>query len=250
MTIETLHDEAGITRIGQIVAAAREAMLAAVAPGVSTAALDAIGQEVLEAAGARSAPRLAYNFPGWTCVSVNDALAHGIPSADHVLQSGDVVNVDVSAELDGYWADTGASTTVGEASARDRSLVAATEAALAEAIAAIKPGRPLSVIGAAVERCARRAGFRVIRNLAGHGVGRHIHEDPEIPNTFDRRARTVLRPGMVFTIEPFLTTKATHVVEDADGWTLRTPDGSRGAQFEHTVLVTETGARVLTAAHA
>jgi methionyl aminopeptidase len=239
MSIDGHHDIEGLKRIGAIVADARDAMGARVAPGISTAELDAIGREILQRHGARSAPQLAYNFPGTTCISVNDQLAHGIPSLQQVLQEGDLVNIDVSAELDGYWADTGASFAVGAVSSESKELLKATRQALEDAMDVVRAGAPMNGIGRAVERRAKRCGFRVIRNLCGHGVGRAIHESPQVPNTFDARNRTLLREGWVITIEPFLTTRATVAIEDNDGWTLRTPDGSRGAQFEHTMIVTK-----------
>jgi methionyl aminopeptidase len=238
MSIDGKHDIDGLKRIGAIVAAARDAMGAHVAPGVTTAELDSIGQEILERHGARSAPQLAYGFPGVTCISVNDQIAHGIPSPTCVLRAGDLVNIDVSAELDGYWADTGASFPVGTVSAQETELLEATRLALEDGMREARAGAPLRNIGRAVERRAKRHGFRVVRNLCGHGVGRHIHEEPQIPNTFHPRDRTVLEEGLVITIEPFLTTSATVAVEGNDGWTLRTPDGSRGAQFEHTMIIT------------
>jgi methionyl aminopeptidase len=238
MSVDDVDDVEGLKRAGAAVAEARDAMGRAVAPGVTTADLDAVGGDVLRRHGARSAPALAYGFPGATCISVNDELAHGVPRASRVLREGDLVNIDVSAELDGYWADTGASFAVGAVSRRASALLWATRAALDEAMAEARAGARLRNIGRAVERRARRSGFRVIRDLCGHGVGRYIHEQPNVPNTFDRRDKTELHEGLVIAIEPFLTTGATHVVEDADGWTLRTPDGSLGAQFEHTVIVT------------
>lgn len=238
MSINDEQDIEGLKRVGAIVAAARDAMGAHVAPGVTTAELDAIGKEILDRHGARSAPQLAYGFPGATCISVNDRVAHGIPSRDCVLKAGDLVNIDVSAELDGYWADTGASFPVGEVSAQASELLRATRLALEEGMSQARAGQPLRNIGRAVERRAKQCGFQVIRNLCGHGVGRNIHEAPSVPNTYDRLDRTVLRAGLVITIEPFLTTGATMAVDDVDGWTLRTPDGSRGAQFEHTLIVT------------
>jgi methionyl aminopeptidase len=199
------------------VAAARDAMGAHVAPGVTTAELDAIGKEYLDRYGARSAPQLACGFPGVTCICVNDELAHGIPSPDRVLQEGDIVNIDVSAELDGYWADTGASFPVGTVSAQASALLRATRLALEDAMAQARAGAPMHNIGRAVERRARRCGLRVICNLCGHGVGRHIHEEPQVPNTFHPRNRALLREGLVITIEPFLTTGATVAVQDDDG---------------------------------
>ena len=246
MSIEGPDDLAGLRRIGEIVAEARDAMLTEVRAGVSTAELDEVGRDVLKRNGARSAPQLAYNFPGWTCISVNSDLAHGIPSRNKRLREGDLVNVDVSAELEGYWADSGASAPVGEVAPQLMRLLAATRAAQALAMDQARAGKMLSSIGATVQRCAREHGFRVVRNLGGHGVGRYIHEEPHVANVFDHRDRTRLREGMVLTIEPFLTTGATHVVESDDGWTLRTPDGSLGAQFEHTFVVTEGAPIVLT----
>ena len=246
MSINNEQDVEGLKRIGAIVAAARDAMGAHVAPGVTTAELDAIGKEILGRHGARSAPQLAYGFPGVTCISVNDRIAHGIPSRECVLREGDLVNIDVSAELDGYWADTGASFPVGTVSTRANELLRATRLALEDGMSQARAGAPLRNIGRAVERRAKQCGFQVVRNLCGHGVGRNIHEEPSVPNTFHREDRTVLRAGLVITIEPFLTMGATMAVEDADGWTLRSCDGSLGAQFEHTMIVTGRGPIVVT----
>jgi methionyl aminopeptidase len=237
MSIDGEDDIQGLRLAGQAVAAARDAMGRAVAPGVTTRDLDAIGRDVLRAHGARSAPALAYGFPAATCISVNDELAHGIPS-DRALRDGDLVNIDVSAELDGYWADTGASFAVGAVSPRARSLLWATRAALTDAMSTVRAGVPIRSIGKAVELRAKRSGFQVVRDLCGHGVGRHIHEKPNVPNTYDASNRDVLTEGLVITIEPFLTTSARSIVEAKDGWTLKTPDGSIGAQFEHTMIVT------------
>jgi methionyl aminopeptidase len=246
MSINDEHDVEGLKRIGAVVAEARDAMGAHVAPGVTTAELDAIGQEILERHGARSAPRLAYGFPGVTCISVNDRIAHGIPSRDCVLRAGDLVNIDVSAELDGYWADTGASFPAGTVSAQADALLRATRRALEDGMSQARAGAPLRNIGRAVERRAKDSGFKVVRNLCGHGVGRHIHEPPSVLNTYDREDRTVMRAGLVITIEPFLTLSATMAVQDDDGWTLRSSDGSLGAQFEHTMIVTGSGPIVVT----
>jgi methionyl aminopeptidase len=237
MSIDGMQDVAGLKRIGAIVAEARDVMGAAARAGITTAELDSIGKDVLERHGARSAPQLAYGFPGVTCISVNEQLAHGIPSA-RVLREGDLVNIDVSAELEGYWADTGASFPVGTVSAQANALLRATRLALEDGMKKARAGEPIRNIGRAVERRAKQHGFRVVRNLAGHGVGRHVHEEPQISNTYNARDRRLLHEGLVITIEPFLTTGATEAIEGADGWTLSTPDGSRGAQFEHTMIVT------------
>jgi len=245
MSVDGVDDIEGLTRAGAAVADARNTMAAHVAAGVSTRELDAIGREVLQRHGARSAPQLAYDFPGATCISVNNELAHGIPS-DRILCNGDLVNIDVSAELDGYWADSGASFPVGEVKPRLRHLLFTTRAALNDAMSEARAGAPIRNIGRAVERRAKRAGFRVVRELCGHGVGRNIHEPPNVPNTFDRRNGNVLHEGLVITIEPFLTTGATSVFEANDGWTLCTPDGSVGAQIEHTLIVTRGAPIVVT----
>ena len=238
MSIDGRHDIDALKIIGAIVAEARDVMGAHVAPGVTTGELDDIGKKILDRHGARSAPQLAYGFPGATCISVNDDIAHGIPTSERVLREGDLVNIDVSAELNGYWADTGASFPVGAVSVQSAQLLKATRQALEDAMEHAIADAPINNIGRAVERRAKSCGFRVVRNLCGHGVGRYIHEEPQVPNTFQPRNRTVLKEGWVITIEPFLTTRATTAVTAPDGWTLRTPDGSRGAQFEHTMIIT------------
>lgn len=246
MSIEGPEDLEGLRRVCAAVAEARDTMATHVRPGISTAELDEVGAAVLKKHGARSAPNHAYRFPGTTCISVNDAVAHGVPSRREILKEGDLINIDVSAELDGYWGDTGASFPVGTVSPRASALLEATRGALSDAMEKARAGEPLRNIGWAVERRAKKTGFRVIKSLCGHGVGRHIHEEPNVPNTCDRLDRTTLWEGLVITIEPFLTTGATRVVEDADGWTLRTPDGSIGAQFEHTMIITRDQPIVLT----
>jgi methionyl aminopeptidase len=247
MTIDNDEDLAGLERAGQVVAEARDAMLAHVVPGITTGELDAIGREIFRRHGARSAPKETYNFPGSTCISVNDEAAHGIPSITRTLRAGDLVNLDVSAELDGYWADTGASAPVGEVSAVASSLLEATRRAQDEAMESARAGRTLGDVGRAVERRARRHGFSVVENLYGHGVGRALHEAPSVPS-FDDGQRLVLWEGLVLAVEPFLSTTARVVVGDPDGWTLRTSDGSLVAQYEHTMVVTRGRPLVVTAA--
>lgn len=247
MTIEHDDDLAGLARAARAAAEARDAMAREIAPGITTGALDEVGRDVLRRHGARSAPQAAYGFPGWTCISVNDALAHGIPSKHEVLRAGDLVNIDVSCVLDGYWADCGASYPVRDVSSRAKLLLWATKKAQEEGMAAARAGEPLRMIGRAVQRRARQHRLRVVRSLGGHGVGRHIHEDPHVSNVEDRFDRKRLHEGLVITIEPFLTLGATDVYTDDDGWTLRTPDRSLGAQFEHTLVVTKGAPIVLTA---
>ena len=246
MTIEDEDDLAGLRRVGRAVAEARDAMLAAVTPGISTGELDRIGMDVLRSHGARSAPQLAVGFPGATCISINDEAAHGIPSATRLLCAGDLVNVDVSAELDGYWADTGASVPVGEVTPLATRLLEATRGAQRDAMDAARAGRPMRHLARAVQRRAHRSGFTVIANLCGHGVGGFLHEPPSVPFVDMPRNDTVLWEGLVLAVEPFLSTGGTMAYEGDDGWTLHTDDGSISAQFEHTMVVTNGKPLVLT----
>lgn len=246
MTIDNDDDLEGLKRAGRVVAEARDAMLAAVAPGVTTGELDAIGREVFRRHGARSAPQATYDFPGSTCISVNDEAAHGVPSLNRRLRSGDIVNLDVSAELDGYFSDTGASAPVGEVSVVASELLEATRLAQRDAMNAACAGRTLRHVGRAVQARARRHGFSVIKNLYGHGIGRALHEGPSVPS-FDDGQRMLLWEGLVLAVEPFLSVTADHIVDAPDGWTLRTSDGSLVAQYEHTMVVTRDQPIVLTA---
>ena len=245
MTVEGEEDLAGLARAGRAVAEARDAMAEAVAPGVSTGELDAIGRDVLRGHGARSAPRLTYGFPGSTCISVNHEAAHGVPSRLRVLHDGDLVNLDVSAELDGYWADTGLSVGVGTLDRTAARLLDATRRTQGEAMAAARAGRRLRDIGRAASRCARRHGFHVVPNLNGHGIGRGLHEAPSVPSV-DDGSDLVLWEGLVLAIEPFLSVAPTEAVDGGDGWTLVTADGGLAAQHEHTVVVTAGQPIVLT----
>ncbi len=238
MTIENENDIAGLKRIGAIVSRVLQSMLDAVEPGMTTTELDAIGERLLAQSGAKSAPKLTYGFPGTTCISLNEQAAHGVPG-DRVIQAGDVVNIDVSAELDGYFADTGGTTVVPPTTAVKTRLCHATQTALNEAIKYTRAGRPLNGIGKTIERTARAYGFRVIENLGSHGVGRALHEEPDhIPGYFDPSDKRVLQEGMVITIEPFLSTKSRTVTEEPDGWTLVGAKGNLSAQYEHTLIVT------------
>jgi methionyl aminopeptidase len=246
MTIDNQEELDALIRAGRVVAEARQAMVDAVCPGITTGELDAVGREVFRRRGARSAPRVTYRFPGSTCISVNDEAAHGIPSLRRHLQAGDLVNLDVSAELDGYFSDTGISVAVGEVSPVASRLLEATRLAQLDAMQAAQPGARLRDLGRAVQRRARRHGFRVIKNLNGHGIGRALHEAPSV-SSVDNGQKMMLREGLVLAIEPFLSISAEHVVDDEDGWTLRTADGSLVAQFEHSMVVTSEGPLVLTA---
>jgi methionyl aminopeptidase len=239
MTIETEDDVVALQRIGKIVACVLEEMLAAAEPGMTTRELDALGATLLERHGARSAPQLTYGFPGATCISINEEAAHGIPG-DRVIRAGDVLNVDVSAELNGYFADTGGTTIVPPTNPLKTRLCHATRTALAQAMKQARAGQPLNGIGAAIERTAKAYGFKIIENLGSHGVGRALHEAPElIPGYFDPKDKRILKEGMVITIEPFLSTRSRIVNEAADGWTLVGAQGNLSAQYEHTMIITK-----------
>lgn len=247
MTIESQNDIDGLLRVGQVVSRTLRDMLEALEPGMTTQELDQLGQRRLEQYGARSAPRLTYDFPAATCISINEEAAHGIPGGRRI-QPGDVVNVDVSAELDGYFADTGGTRVVPPTSALKSRLCYATQTALAEALKEVRAGARLNQIGRAVQRVAKRHHFRIIRNLGGHGVGRALHESPEsIVGYYEPRDTRILHEGMVIAIEPFLSTKSTQVTETADGWTLVGAPGNLSAQYEHTVIVTKGAPIVVTA---
>jgi methionyl aminopeptidase len=239
MTIETHDDVVALKRIGRIVSQVLQQMLDAAEPGMRTRELDQLGERLLAEHGARSAPKLSYNFPGSTCISINEEAAHGIPG-ERVIRAGDVLNVDVSAELDGYFADTGGTTVVPPTTPQKTRLCHATRTALAEAMKGARAGQPINRIGAAIQRTAKAYGFKVIENLGSHGVGRALHEAPEhIAGFFDASDTRLLKDGMVITIEPFLSTKSRVVAEAADGWTLVGTHGNLSAQYEHTMIITK-----------
>lgn len=237
MQIKNDTDLKAMQRIGQLCGLALKLMLDSAEPGMSTQHLDDIGRNFLEKQGAASAPITAYQFPGYTCISLNDEAAHGIPSTNRIIRAGDLLNVDVSAVLEGYWGDTGASIVVPPTRPDYEKLLKATHQALMMSIEMAVPGQATNAIGKAVEKFAKRNGYRTLRELGGHGVGRHIHETPSIPNYYNKRNKDVLQDGMVITLEPFLNTGRGRIKTDDDGWTLRTVDGSVSAQFEHTVIV-------------
>ncbi len=248
MSIESEKDLDGLKRIGRVVALVLREMKQRLRPGITTRELDDVGRRALERFGATPAPALTYGFPAATCISVNDEAAHGVPD-DRVVRPGDLVNVDVSAELGGFFADTGASIPVPPVADETHRLCLSTRRALKRAIATARAGRRFNTLGRAVEAEARRGGFRVIRNLAGHGVGRGLHEYPEgLACCYNPGDRRQFSAGLVVAIEPFLSTGATEVRTAANGWTEKTVDGSLTAQYEHTVVVTRKQAIVVTRA--
>jgi methionyl aminopeptidase len=246
MTADSAIDIKNLKAIGRICAETLRKMMSAARAGMTTSELDEIGRALLEAEGARSAPQVTYNFPGATCISISPVIAHGIPD-ERVLREGELIHIDVSAELEGYYADTGASMILSKRDRHLEKLLEATQAALKKALGAAKTGNPLSGIGRTVQNEARKRGFNVIYDLTGHGIGRGLHESPrEILNFFNPGDRRILNDGLVLAIEPFLTTGVGRVVEEKDGWALRTVDRAVAAQFEHTIVVTKNEPIILT----
>ena len=246
MTITHEDELDGLKAIGRIVANTMHAMAAAMEPGMTTAALDAIGEALLDRAGAEPAPRAAYGFPGATCISVNEEIAHGIPGP-RVIRAGDLVNIDVSASKNGYFADTGASFRVPPVRPSLDRLCRDGRRAMQIGIAQVGSNRPLAGIGQAIGRFAARRGYTLIRNLASHGVGRALHEDPgEIPTWPVRTERRCIGRGLVLTVEPFLSQGGLWATEGDDGWTLFSSPRAPVVQYEHTVVATDRGAITVT----
>lgn len=245
MNARTQAQVQGLKTAGLAVRAAFDAMVAACGPGMTTAALDDVGAQVLLQHGARSAPQLYYDFPGATCISINEQAAHGIPG-ERVINDGDMINIDVSANLAGFVADMGESFVVGQASVEQQRICAAVREAVAKAITKVRSGRSLNVIGRAVQAVADREGYTIVQNLGSHGVGSSIHEEPSYVPLDNPQETRKLKRGMVLTIEPFFSTGAHWVHEEDDGWTLSVPPGQLVAQHEHTIIVTDRGALVVT----
>lgn len=247
MSIETPHDWKGLRRAGHVARLTLDALEAHVCPGISTRQLDAVATGVFARLGARSAPALVYDFPGTVLISVNDEIVHGVPGG-RVLRDGDVVKLDVTVEKDGYVADAARTVTVGPATERASRIISCARRAFEAALPAARAGNRVNEIGRAIEREVRRSGCSVIRGLTGHGVGRTIHESPLVPNHYDPFLRDVLTQGLVLTIEPLVCDGSGQAVEDDDGWTIRTRDGSLAAHHEHTLVITSGEPILLTAA--
>ena len=246
MTAESESDIQALKAIGRICALTLRKMMQAVRPGITTGELDEKGRELLESEGAHSAPEISYDYPGATCISVSPVIAHGIPGK-YVLKDGDLIHIDVSAELNGFFADTGASLWVSKRTPEIHKLLEATKATLLKAVNSARTGYPLNGIGRTVQQEARRRGFNVIYELTGHGIGRALHEEPgEIWNFYNPNDHRLLKDGLVLAIEPFLTTGQGRIKEERDGWSLRTADNTIAAQFEHTIIVTRNEPIILT----
>lgn len=247
MIIKTEEELAGMKEIGSIVAFIRDELLKAAKPGVTTLELDLLAKKLFDEKGAVSAPKSEYDFPGYTCISVNEEVAHGIPK-NYVLKDGDLVNIDVSGSKNGFFADTGLSIVVGQPNEKLQDLIDTAVLAFEEGLKKIKAGSKLNQIGKVVERTAKSKGYKVIMNLTGHGVGRSLHEKPNhILNYYDPRDNELLMNGMVLAFEPFVSMGDEEVIDRGDdGWTYITPNRSLVAQCEHTVVVTKQEAIVIT----
>jgi methionyl aminopeptidase len=232
-------------RAGQVAAQAMAAAAAAIRPGITTDELDRIGHEYMCDHGAYPSTLGYRGFPKSMCTSLNEVICHGIPDSTE-LRDGDIVNIDVTAFLDGVHGDTDATYLVGEVDEESWLLVERTAEALRRAIKAVAPGRPINVIGRVIEAYARRFDYGVVRDFTGHGIGTAFHSGLVIPHFDDPRATTVMEAGMTFTIEPMLTLGTIDYDIWDDGWTVVTKDRRRSAQFEHTIVVTDTGAEILT----
>lgn len=232
---------------GRIVTGTIDRVLAAVRPGISTADLDRVAEEEIQRRAATPSFKGYKGFPGSICASLNDEVVHGIPSPKRILKAGDILSLDFGAIWEGYHADSAVTVFVGEPpSAEAEKLVRVTEEALEAAISQVRPGGRLSDVSHAVEQVVEGAGFSVVREYVGHGIGRSLHEDPQIPNYGPPGRGPELRPGLVVAVEPMVTMGDWPTRVLADDWTVVTADGSLAAHFEHTIAVTEDGHEVLT----
>jgi len=243
--IETMRKPARI--VAEILCALREK----VRPGVTTAELDKIAERMIDKAGARSAFKNyrvgSAVFPAVLCVSVNEEVVHGIPS-NRTLRDGDIVSLDFGVQVDGYYGDAAITVPVGEVDAQSKRLIEATERSLYAGIEQLRPGLRLGDVGAAVQKVAESEGFSVVRDFVGHGIGRALHEEPQVPNYGTPGRGRTLKPGMVIAIEPMVNAGSPGVRVLDDGWTAVTADGRRSAHFEHTVAVRDDGPEILTRA--
>lgn len=246
MSITGPEELEALRAAGAVVRRVLEAMKRQVRAGITTGQLDAVGAQVIEENGARSAPAMVYKFPGANCISLNEEAVHGIPG-DRPLCDGDLLKLDVTVEKDGFMADAAESVAVGAVSEEAERLIACSRRAFEKAMLVARAGFRVCEIGRAVEREVRRAGFSVIRELGGHGIGRTIHEEPRIPNYADPNAQQILTEGMVITVEPIIAAGSGRTLLAADGWTMKTADRRPSAHYEHTIVIRRGAPMVLTA---
>lgn len=248
MSIQNEAELNGMKKASEAVAYTLKEMRAYAKPGISTQQLDQYGGQILMDLGAKSAPYVTYGFPGWTCISVNQEFCHGIPSSKKILQEGDLINIDVSAELNGFFSDNGGSFVLGEDVHRHQALIDASKYILHKALEHIKGGVRIADVGFLMETEAKARGYHVIKNLTGHGIGRKLHEAPhEIANYRDRFNTTRFKKNSVVAIETFIATKSTLANTLQDGWTMVGNKGGFMAQHEHTIIVTDDQPMILTA---
>ena len=245
MSIESSADWDGLRAASAVVSQTLALLSRAVEPGITTGDLDRMAAALFASCGARSAPALVYGFPGSVLISVNDEVVHGVPGA-RTIAAGDLVSIDVTVELDGYVSDAARSLVVEPGKSTARRLVGCAAAAFAAALPVARAGNRVNEIGRAVHREVRRQGFAVVKGLAGHGLGRTIHEPPSVPNEWDPWQSDVLTEGLVIAIEPMVTTGSGAAVEGQDGWTIRTRDRGLAAHHENTVVITRGRPIVLT----
>lgn len=246
MTVRSDGELAGLRAIGTLVAQARDLMAESVREGMTTAELDEVGAEFLRRHGATSAPQTVYRFPGFNCISLNEQVVHGVPG-DRRIAAGDVVKIDVTAELNGFIADSATTVLVPPVHEEGRRLLDCAKAAFGRAMDVVKAGVKVSEIGRAVHRETRARGFSVLRELSGHGVGRTIHEAPQVPNYYDPLQRAVLTEGLVLAVEPILCARPAQAVRSDDGWTISTSNLCLAVHYEHTIVVTKNSPIILTA---
>ncbi len=216
-----------------------------VRPGVSTAELDRLAEDFILAKGAKPAFKGYHGYPATLCTSVNDVIVHGIPSERCILKEGDIISLDCGVVVDGFYGDGAVTLPVGKISPEAQRLLQVTRECLELAVKEARPGRRLGDVSAAIQRHAEEAGFSVVREFVGHGIGRSLHEEPQVCNYGVPGTGPELRPGLVLAIEPMVNEGSPHVRVDADGWTARTEDGKLSAHFEYSVAVTENGPWVL-----
>lgn len=247
MSITSELEFAGMKKVSDAVAHTLKEMKSFAKVGMSTKELDDFGGNILKKLGANSAPFITYKFPGFTCISVNNEFCHGIPSDKRILCEGDLINIDVSAELDGFWSDNGNSFVLGEDIHQHQKLVDASKEILQKAISNIKGGVKISDIGFLMENEAKKRGYKVIKNLGGHGIGRSLHEEPdELLNYRNRYDQRRFKKNSVVAIETFISTNSSQAVELNDGWTMVGNKGGFMAQHEHTIVITDGKPIILT----
>ena len=247
LTIRNSDEFEGILRVGKVVRSALDTMKQAVKPGMTTQAIDDLCAAVFDRNGARSGPQLVYGFPGVACISINEEAVHGIPQQTKTIRDGDLVKLDVAAELNGYFADAAITVDVGRVSSRKRRLARCARSALLNALRPARANRPINGIGRSIQTAVERQGFNVMPELGGHGVGRTVHEEPFVPNYYDPWDNRQLHSGLVIAIEPVISGGSGESVTEDDGWTIKTVDGAPSAHFEHTVVITQHDPIIVTA---